>query len=414
MWFLFVMSLWFFLIHQPLNHFLYYICIMNYYIIAGEASGDLHGSNLMRGLKQADPEASFRFWGGDLMAAQGGTLVKHYKNTAVMGFLEVLGKLWSVLRNIRFCKQDLLAHHPDVLILIDYPGFNFRMAKFAKNHGIKVFYYIAPKVWAWKEKRVHQLKKYVDKLFIIFPFEMEYFKRWGINAFYAGNPLVDNIDGKLDDKESFKSFIERNNLPDKPIIAVLAGSRVMEINYVLPRVLALANSYPEYQFIVAGAPSIDREQYEKYIAGTGFGLVTNQTCELMAQATAAMVASGTATLEAALIGVPQVVCYGGNEISFRIAKHFVKARYISLVNLIMDAPVVVELIQHDMNMENMEKELSAIMPGGPKRERMLDDYAELRAKLGGCGASVRVAEEMVQEVTSDLDKSEQAKLSVTK
>ncbi|MDR0692630.1 MAG: lipid-A-disaccharide synthase [Prevotellaceae bacterium] len=368
---------------------------MNYYLIAGEASGDLHGSNLMRGLRQADSAAQFRFWGGDLMAAQGdGNLVKHYKDTAVMGFLEVLSKLRTVLRNIRFCKKDILAHRPDVLILIDYPGFNLRMAKFAKQHGIKVFYYIAPKVWAWKEKRVHRLKKYVDKLFIIFPFEVDYFKRWNIDACYAGNPLVDSIGERLAQKETFHTFIERNKLPDKPVVAVLPGSRMMEINYVLPRILFLAKQFPDYRFVVAGAPSIDEAQYKKYLHNDLFSIVYNQTCELLAQATAAIVASGTATLEAALIGVPQVVCYGGNEISYQVAKRLVRTKYISLVNLIMDAPVVTELIQHDMNEKNLQSELSAILPGGAKRPTVLAQYDQLRAMMGERGASQRVAKLM--------------------
>ncbi|MDR3184695.1 MAG: lipid-A-disaccharide synthase [Prevotellaceae bacterium] len=369
---------------------------MTYYLIAGEASGDLHGSNLMRGLKQADPAARFRFWGGDLMAAQGGDLVKHYKSTAVMGFMEVLTKLRAVLRNIRFCKKDILAHRPDVLILIDYPGFNLRMAKFAKQHGVKVFYYIAPKVWAWKEKRVHRLKRYVDRLLVIFPFEPSYFKRWGIDACYVGNPLVDSVDERLAEKESFHTFTTRNNLLDKPVIAVLAGSRVMEIHYVLPRLLFLAGQFPDYQFVIAGAPAIDEAQYKKYLHGGAFRIVYNQTYPLLAQATAAIVASGTATLEAALTGVPQVVCYGGNEISYQVAKRLVKTKYISLVNLIMDAPVVTELIQHDMNRENLQKELQDILPEGKKRQTMLAQYNRLRTKVGERGASLRAAELIVK------------------
>jgi lipid-A-disaccharide synthase len=269
------------------------------------------------------------------------------------------------------------------------------MAKFAKQHGIKVFYYIAPKVWAWKEKRVHRLKKYVDKLFIIFPFETDYFKRWGIDACYAGNPLVDSVAERLAQKESFSTFTARNNLPNKPVVAVLAGSRIMEINYVLPRLLFLAGQFPQYQFVVAGAPSIDEACYKKYLHNDTFGLVYNQTYELLAQATAAIVASGTATLEAALIGVPQVVCYGGSEISYRVAKRLVKTKYISLVNLIMDAPVVTELIQHDMNEEQLKKELSAILPGGAKRQTMSAHYERLRARMGERGASHRIAELMV-------------------
>lgn len=371
---------------------------MNYYIISGEASGDLHGSRLMQGLKQADPQAHFRFWGGDLMAAEGGTLVKHYKETAVMGFWEVLMKLRSVARNLRQCQCDLLENRPDVLILIDYPGFNFRMAKFAKKHGIKVFYYIAPKVWAWKEKRVHRLKKYVDQLFIIFPFEVDYFKKWGIEAFYTGNPLKDMVDERLAGTPSLTAFCKANGLDeDKPLIAVLAGSRLMEINYVLPRVLSLARTFPAYRFVVAGAPSIDPAVYQKYLQGTDFGIVYNQTYALMALSDAAIVASGTATLEAALAGTPQVVCYGGNELSFQIAKRLVKTKYISLVNLIMDAPVVTELLQHDMNAANMQAELQSLLPGGSKRQALLNNYASLRKLLGEPGAANRVALEMVKK-----------------
>ena len=372
---------------------------MKYYIISGEASGDLHGSKLMQGLKQVDAAADFRFWGGDLMAAEGGAMVKHYKETAVMGFWEVLMKLRKVFRNIKQCKQDLLAHRPDVLILIDYPGFNFRMAKFAQRQHIKVFYYIAPKVWAWKEKRVHRLRKYVDKLFIIFPFEVDYFKKWGIEAFYAGNPLVDIVDERLAHKPSFNEFIQHNQLDNKPIIAILAGSRMMEINYVLPRVLPLSQRYPDYQFVIAGAPSIDRQQYGKYLKTNNIALVSGQTYELLALADAAIVASGTATLEAALIGVPQVVCYGGNEVSYQIAKRLIKTKYVSLVNLIMDAPIVSELLQHAMTLDNMQQELAAILPNGLQRQTILDNYAALRTMLGEHGAAERVAKAMIDELT---------------
>jgi len=375
-----------------------YLCIMKYYIISGEASGDLHGSKLMKGLKEADAAAEFRFWGGDLMAAEGGVMVRHYKDTAVMGFLEVLKKLRKIIRNIKECKQDLLANRPDVLILIDYPGFNFRMAKFARKHGIKVFYYIAPKVWAWKEKRVHRLRKYVNKLFIIFPFEIDYFKKWGIDAFYTGNPLVDMVDERLAHKPAFSEFIQRNQLNNKPIIAVLAGSRMMEINYLLPRIIPLTQHYPDHQFVVAGAPSIAPQQYDKYLQGTGIALVTGQTYELLALADAAIVASGTATLEAALIGAPQVVCYGGSEISYQIAKRLIKVKYASLVNLIMNAPVVAELLQHNMTLANMQRELSAILPGGQQRQTILNNYAALRSMLGEPGAATRIAEKIFNDL----------------
>ena len=369
---------------------------MKYYIIAGEASGDLHGSNLMKGLFQADPGADIRFWGGELMAAQGGTLVKHYKETAFIGFLEVLTHLNSVLGNFKRCKEDLLQFKPDVLILIDYPGFNLRMAKFAKEHGIKVFYYIAPKVWAWKESRVHKLRAFVDKLFIIFPFEVEYFKRWNVPAFFAGNPLIDSVNNFLVSRTNVSDFKKENGLDERPIISVLAGSRVGEISYILPRLSFLAGAYPQYQFVVAGAPSLDWEDYQKYI-GTDLKWVKNKTMELMSHSQAAVVASGTATLEAALLGVPQVVCYGGSEISYQIAKRLVKGvKYISLVNLILDCECVKELIQHDMNPGQIQMEFEAILPGGSKREGMIEQYAQLREILGGPGASLRFANEMVR------------------
>ncbi|MCL2097676.1 MAG: lipid-A-disaccharide synthase [Bacteroidales bacterium] len=371
---------------------------MKYYIISGEASGDLHGSRLMQGLKEADTAAEFRFWGGDLMAAEGGIMVRHYKETAVMGFWEVLMKLRKITRNIKECKQDLLAYRPDVVILIDYPGFNFRIAKFAKRHGIKVFYYIAPKVWAWKEKRVHRLRKYVDKLFIIFPFEVDYFKKWGIEAFYSGNPLTDVVNERLANKPDFNEFVLSNQLHNKPVIAILAGSRTMEIKYILPRILPLVQYYPDYQFVVAGAPAIAPQQYEKHLKGSDIGLVMGKTHELLAVSDAAIVASGTATLEAALIGVPQVVCYGGNELSYQIAKRLIKVKYASLVNLIMNAPVVTELLQHDLTLSNLQRELSAILPEGPQRQTILDSYAALRTLLGKPAAAARIALKMKEEL----------------
>lgn len=371
---------------------------MKYYIIAGEASGDLHGSDLINGLKQADPHAEIRAWGGDRMAAGGATLVKHYKDAAVMGFVEVLLQLPKVLRNIRFCKRDILAFRPDTVILIDYPGFNFRIARFAKKNGLKVFYYIAPKVWAWKERRVKRLQQNVDKLFIIFPFEEAYFKKWGIDAFYAGNPLVDTVSERLKEAAPAAVFRQRNHLSDKPIIAVLSGSRRMEINYVLPRVIPLAAHFPDYQFVVGGAPAIDRTVYEKHLRHTAFRLVENQTYELLSHASAAIVASGTATLETALIGTPQIVCYGGNEISFQIAKRLVRIKFISLVNIIMNREVVCELVQHDLNTENLHSELQALLPNGSKRAAQLNDYAGLRSLLGEQGAAKRIAQKMTREL----------------
>jgi lipid-A-disaccharide synthase len=372
---------------------------MRYYIIAGEASGDLHGGHLIHGLRQADPHAEVRAWGGDRMVAQGAVLVQHYKDTAVMGFVEVLLKLPKLLRNIRLCQRDMLAFRPDVVILIDYPGFNFRMAKFAKRHRLKVFYYIAPKVWAWKERRVKHLQRNVDRLFVIFPFEQAYFKKWNIEAFYAGNPLVDSIAEQLKIPATATVFRQRNQLPDKPIIAVLPGSRRMEINYILPRLAPLTARFPDYRFVIAGAPSIDQAVYEKYLRQGNMQLVQNQTCELLAQAAAAVVASGTATLEAALIGTPQVVCYGGNELSFQLAKRFVKIPYVSLVNIIMHREVVRELLQHDLTAHNITAELQALLPNGSKRTAQLNEYARLRLLLGSTGAAGRIAQEMVRGIS---------------
>ncbi|MDR1054765.1 MAG: lipid-A-disaccharide synthase [Prevotellaceae bacterium] len=375
---------------------------MKYYIIAGEASGDLHGSNLMKGLNQADSEADFRFWGGDLMVVQGGVMVKHYKETAFMGFWEVFKNFGTVRKNLKICKQDILDYAPDVVILIDYPGFNFRIAEFAHNKGLKVFYYIAPKVWAWKESRVKRLQKFVDKLFIIFPFEVDYFKKWGIEAYYAGNPLIDLIEDRMKNKVPFLQFVKHNKLDNKPIVALLAGSRKQEVSYILPRLVELSKYYPDYQFVVAGAPSLDKSLYQKYLSGTDVKYVHNKAYELMMHATAAVVASGTATLEALLFNVPQVVCYGGNELSYWIAKIFVKIKYVSLVNIIAEREVVFELIQHDMALVNIKNELDALLPGGEKREKMLKNYDEIRIMLGEPGASYLVAQNIVNELIKQL------------
>ena len=370
---------------------------MKYYIIAGEASGDLHGSNLMKGLKQADPDADFRFWGGDLMQAQGGTLVKHYKETAIMGFIEVVKKLSTVTKNLRFCKNDILSYNPDVVILIDYPGFNFRIAKFAHQHGLKTFYYIAPKVWAWKEKRVKRLQQYVDKLFIIFPFEIAYFKKWGIDAYYQGNPLVDSIAEHAANKSTFEAYVAKNNLPNKPVVALLAGSRKQEVAYIVPRIKKLVEEFPEHQLVLAAAPSLDEAFYSQYISPSdNIAVVYGQTYDTLLQADAAIVASGTATLETALLNIPQAVCYGGNELSYQIAKRLVKGKYISLVNIIMDKPVVKELIQHDMSIDKMKAELRLLLFDQNYRYAQLNSYQQLRGMLGEPGSSKRVAEAMVQ------------------
>ncbi len=388
---------------------------MRYYLVAGEASGDLHGSNLIKGLKMADPKPEFRCWGGDLMEAEGAHLVKHYKESAIIGFVEVVMSLKTLLGNLEQCKKDILEYKPDALILIDYPGFNFRIAEFAKKNGIRVFYYIAPKVWAWKEKRVHKLQKFVDRLFIIFPFEIEYFKKWNIDAIYNGNPLLDSVDNFKYAAESREEFDRRCNLlPDKPIIALLAGSRKGEISYLLPRMAKIIEHYPDYQFVLAGAPATETSVYQAILdkfniklidakgvpsgKGREIKLLKGETYSILKHAKAAIISSGTASLEAALIGTPQVVCYGGNEISYRIAKHFVKLKYISLANLIMNAGLFKELIQHECTPELIMKELNRLLDDIPYREKMMDDYAKVRNILGGKGASEKVAKAMIVEL----------------
>lgn len=375
---------------------------MRYFIIAGEASGDLHGSNLIRGLRETDPECCIRCWGGDLMKQAGGELTKHYKESAVMGFVEVVANIGKILGNMKRCKKEIAAFAPDVVILIDYPGFNLKIAEFASKRGIPVFYYIAPKVWAWKEGRIKLLKKYVSRLFIIFPFEIEYFHRHGIDAIYNGNPLLDSIDNYKYAKESKEEFCTRYSLDSsKEYVALLCGSRVNEIKYLLPRLSELCRRESGYNYLIAAAPSVERELYTKYIAESGADNITvieNDTYSVMRHSRAAIISSGTASLEGALIGVPQVVCYGGNEISYRIAKAVVKLNYISLANLILDKHIFKELIQHDCTPEKICEELKRLMNDTGYREAMQTDYAKVREILGGGGASVRVAQRMVDEL----------------
>lgn len=372
---------------------------MRYYLIAGEASGDLHGANLIAGLKKSDPQAEFRFWGGDKMAAEAGAnaLAMHYKKNAFFGFTQVVMNARTILSQIKQCKADILDYAPDVVILIDYPGFNFKIAKFAHERGLKTFYYISPKVWAWKESRVKQIKRYVDKLFIIFPFEVEYFRERGIETIYEGNPLVDAIEQKRGEWADKETFCRRNALdPQRPIVALLAGSRASEIGYNLPFMASLAERFPDYQFVVGGVSWLDRSLYDKAIGEGRIAYVKDQTYELLANAQAAVVTSGTATLETALIGTPEVVCYRMDPLTAAIGRMVVKIRFISLVNLIMDREVVRELIQGDMTIENAETELRAIMPDGAKHSKMTDDYAALRDVVGGSGASERFAARMVE------------------
>ena len=370
---------------------------MRYYIIAGEASGDLHGSNLIQSLKERDPDAVVHCWGGDLMAEAGGELVKHYRDLAFMGFLEVLIHLATILRNLRFCEKDLLAFNPDVLILIDYPGFNLRMAKFAKRNGIKVFYYISPQLWAWKSSRVKTIKACVDQMFVILPFEQEFYNRYDYPVDFVGHPLLDVINPTRDVVKR-EDFLGRNNLPDKPIIALLPGSRKQEIKKMLRQMIEVIPSFADYQFIVAGARSISNELYRSIVKENEVAIVTDQTYDLLSFSEAALVTSGTATLETALLGVPEVVCYKGSAFSFWIARRIVKVDYISLVNLVMDQEVVKELIQHLLTKKNLIKELKLLFNPAIRNE-MKDNYEKLTEKLGGSGASARTAELMIQYLT---------------
>lgn len=362
---------------------------MKYYIIAGEASGDLHGSNLMKSLKQKDPDAEFRFWGGDLMEKQGGTLVKHYRDLAFMGFLEVAMNLKTILNNIKFCKADIKNNIPDVLILVDYPGFNLRIAKFAKELGVKVVYYISPQLWAWKEGRVETIKKYVDEMMVILPFEEDFYKKHDVKSHFVGHPLLDAISMMQDvDIESFK--IE-NNLNEKEIIALLPGSRKQEVEKMLEIMLSVRPYFKDYQFVIAGAPSLEKDFYQKYV-DENVHFVSNRTYDLLRCSKAALVTSGTATLETALLNVPEVVCYRGSKISYAIAKRLVKhIKYISLVNLIMDKEVVKELIQNELNTKSLVGQLKLILEGD-SRTLMLKEYETLRTKLGGKGASDNAAD----------------------
>lgn len=374
---------------------------MRYYIIAGEASGDLHGSNLIKGIRKIDSSAQIRCWGGDLMKEAGAELVKHYKEGAIMGFVEVVANLGKLAKNLNDCKNDIINYNPDVVVLIDYPGFNFRIAQFAKERGMRVFYYIAPKVWAWKEKRVHKLKKYVDRLFIIFPFEIEYFKKWGIDAIYRGNPLLDSVDNHRSADETKEAFQKRTGIGSaETTVALLAGSRRGEIKYLLPRMMQVAEKYPHYRFLLACAPSMEREFYESIIGKkcSNIKLLFGETYSILRHSDAAIINSGTASLEAALIGVPQVVCYGGNEISYQIAKRVVKLKYISLANLIMDKGLFKELIQHDCTPQKISQELDNLLDNCVYREKMMADYRNVRDVLGGKGASEKVAGAMIEEL----------------
>jgi len=364
---------------------------MKYYLIAGEASGDLHGANLIKSIKQEDADAEFRYFGGDLMRAEGGTLAKHISELAFMGFVEVVLNLRVIFKNLKHAKEDILAFKPDAVILIDFPGFNLKIAEFVKKNNIQVFYYISPKVWAWNQKRVLKIKKVVDHMFCILPFEVDFYKRWGMDVDYIGNPLLDAIAAnQLDDL-----FKIKHNLSVKPIIALLPGSRKQELNKVLPEMVKVTDHFPGHQFVIAGAPNFRKEDYQLFIGVRDIPVVFNETYNLLLNSSAAVVTSGTATLETALLKVPQVVVYKGNSISVGIARMLVNIRFISLVNLVMDEGVVKELIQEDCTPGKIIEELKSILYDHLYRTRMLISYEELSARIGEAGASSRAAKLMV-------------------
>ena len=370
---------------------------MKYYIIAGEASGDLHGSNLMKALYKEDAAADIRFWGGDLMQNTGGTLVKHYRELAFMGFIEVAFNLKTILNNIKICKADILAFQPDVIIFIDYPGFNMRIAQWAKKLGIKTHYYISPQIWAWKENRIKAIKRDIDKMYVILPFEKEFYeKKHHFPVEFVGHPLIDAIHNRTNIDASV--FRKEHQLDEKPIIAILPGSRKQEITKILSVMLSVVDDFPDYQFVIAGAPSQEFSFYSQFLKNKNVHFIPNKTYDLLSHSTAALVTSGTATLETALFKVPEVVCYKGSWASYQIAKRVVTLKYISLVNLIMDKEVVTELIQDNCNSKNIKMELQKLLEPN-YRNQVLTQYDILEIKLGGIGASEKTAKLIVENLT---------------
>ncbi|MDQ4140472.1 MAG: lipid-A-disaccharide synthase [Bacteroidota bacterium] len=371
---------------------------MKYYLIAGERSGDLHAAKLMQELQKQDAGAEFRYWGGDMMEATGGYLVRHYRELAFMGFKEAITNLFKIIRFLRECKADILAYQPDVLILVDYAGFNLRIAKFAKANGLKVFYYISPKIWAWNQGRVHTIKKLVDRMFVIMPFEADFYQRFDYKVEYIGNPIADMVSAH----QPNILFRQQNNLPDKPIIAILPGSRKQEIEAILSIMLSVVPDFPEYQFVVAAVSNLNPEYYRDLGQKDNVSVVTNQTYDLLANAQAALVTSGTATLETALFNVPQVVCYSTSAISYWIGRAVIKVPYISLVNLIAGKPVVKELIQADFNSKNIITELKKITKDEAFIQQQKDGYQALRNLLGEAKSAAKAAELMVKYLALDV------------
>ena len=369
---------------------------MKYYIIAGEASGDLHGANLMKSLYLEDSTAEIRFWGGDLMQNVGGTLVKHYRELAFMGFAEVILNLKTIFNNIKICKSDIENFKPDVIIFIDYPGFNMRIAKWAKLKNIKAHYYISPQIWAWKENRIKDIKQDFDKLYVILPFEKDFYeKKHGFKVEFVGHPLIDAIHNRT--IISNQDFRNMHKLENKPIIAILPGSRKQEITKMLSVMLSVINNFPDYQFVIAGAPSQEYSFYEKFLTNYNVKFIANKTYDLLSHSYAAIVTSGTATLETALFKVPEIVCYKANWFSYQIAKRIITLKYISLVNLIMDKEIVTELIQENCNKKNLERELNKILDTS-NRQYLMQQYDVLEQKLGGVGASAKTAKLIIEDL----------------
>ena len=368
------------------------------YIIAGEASGDLHGSNLLAALKEINPAIETRCWGGDLMKKEGATIVKHISELAFMGFIEVLFNLRTILKNIDFCKKDILEFKPDILVLIDYPGFNLRIAEWAKNNNILVHYYISPQVWAWKQSRVKIIKRCVDKMYTILPFENSFYEKFDYSTEYVGHPLLDEIEKHAQHSIDKTEFLSKNNLSDLPIIALLPGSRKQEIHVKLPIMLAAVKDLKTHQIVIAGAPNQSLDMYQAF-ESLGVTIIFGQTYNLLSFSELAVVTSGTATLETALFSVPQVVCYKGSFISYVIARTLIKIKYISLVNLIMDKMVVKELIQQDCTSDNIRKEISLLIENQEYRDKMIANYGEMRLLLGQGGASQKVANSLLKTIS---------------
>ncbi|ENI5461297.1 lipid-A-disaccharide synthase [Flavobacterium psychrophilum] len=376
---------------------------MKYYIIAGEASGDLHGSNLMKGIYKEDSQADIRFWGGDLMQQTGGTLVKHYRDLSFMGFLEVVLNLKTILNNIKICKADIISFKPHAIIFIDYPGFNMRIAKWSKKLGIRNHYYISPQIWAWKENRIKAIKNDVDKMYVILPFEKDFYeKKHHFSVEFVGHPLIDAINNRQ--KTNAAQFKKDNNLDGRPIIALLPGSRKQEIEKMLSKMLSVVKDFPNYQFVIAGAPSQEYSFYEQFLTNNQVHFIANKTYDLLSISQAALVTSGTATLETALFKVPEVVLYKGSWASYQIAKRIITLKYISLVNLIMNKEVVTELIQDDCNSEKIKAELEKIIQPS-YRSTLLENYDLLEKQLGGAGASDKTAGLIVRDMFKESSKS---------